>query len=371
MKIIHLVLGKANPNRMNGVNKVANQLASTQKDLKQDVELWGIANNLTHDYPKRNYTTYLFQQLKNKLVLDKHLVQAIKSLPQDAIFHFHGAFIPEFFKVAKLLKNQKIPFVYTPHGSFAEAALQQSKWTKKVYIQLFESFILKNAKAVQLLGTNEFNHLDNVIKIEHKHLIANGQNLNEIPNVSNFNTKNELPLFGFCGRLDKNHKGLDLLLDGFKLYLDNHRKGYLSLIGDGKDRVFLEQKAKNLNIENYVVFHGKKFGNEKFDLLSQMDVFMHTSRMEGFPTAVLEAAALQKPCITSNETNINNYISKYEAGFPLAENNPIHICEAMENAADSFYDKKLKIKGKNALRMVKNEFSWPKIAKQLIEIYKF
>jgi len=43
MNIIHLVLGKANPNRMNGVNKVANQLATTMTNLNKEVELWGIA----------------------------------------------------------------------------------------------------------------------------------------------------------------------------------------------------------------------------------------------------------------------------------------------------------------------------------------
>ena len=39
-KIVHLVLGKANPERMNGVNKVAHALAATQKDFGYDVEVW-------------------------------------------------------------------------------------------------------------------------------------------------------------------------------------------------------------------------------------------------------------------------------------------------------------------------------------------
>ena len=63
MKIIHLVLGKGNPNRMNGVNKVAYQLATTQTEMGHDVTLWGIANDLHKNYPERNFKTVLFHAL--------------------------------------------------------------------------------------------------------------------------------------------------------------------------------------------------------------------------------------------------------------------------------------------------------------------
>ena len=68
MKIIHLVLGKANPERMNGVNKVVHQLAKTQATLGQKVSVWGIANDLIPNYPIRNFKTVLFQQYSNKTV---------------------------------------------------------------------------------------------------------------------------------------------------------------------------------------------------------------------------------------------------------------------------------------------------------------
>ena len=42
MKIIHIILGKANPKRMNGVNKVVYSLASIQLEQGFDVEVWGI-----------------------------------------------------------------------------------------------------------------------------------------------------------------------------------------------------------------------------------------------------------------------------------------------------------------------------------------
>jgi len=42
MRVIHVVLGKANPDRMNGVNQVVHHLATEQVERGDEVEVWGI-----------------------------------------------------------------------------------------------------------------------------------------------------------------------------------------------------------------------------------------------------------------------------------------------------------------------------------------
>ncbi len=369
MKIIHLVLGKANPERMNGVNKVAYQLALTQKNLGYDASVWGIANTLTRNFPERNFETKIFQQYNNKIKLDVHLYTAIKQLPASVIFHIHGAFIPEFYKVARLLQKQNIPYIYTPHGSLTKMAMHKNNTFKKVYFRLFESKLIANAKKVQLLGIHEFNDLDNLTSNAKKCLIANGQNLEDIPNFKNQLPKNEIPIFGFCGRLATFHKGLDLMLCGFSYYLERGNKGRLELIGDGDDRRKLESLVGKLDVRNDVIFHGKKFGQEKFELLNKMDVFLHTSRMEGFPTAVLEAAAMRKATITSEATNINPFITKYNSGFTLEKNTPEEIADVMEVANVYFKENRLSTLGEKNRVMVEQEFNWESIAKKLMKVY--
>jgi len=100
-----------------------------------------------------------------------------------------------------------------------------------------------------------------------------------------------------------------------------------------------------------------------------MDVFLHTSRMEGFPTAVLEAAALKIPTITSEPTNMNDFIRKYESGFLLNELSPKEICLQMTIASQHFHEGTLNQKGQNGRVMVEQAFDWKHIAAQLIEIY--
>jgi hypothetical protein len=109
MKIIHSVLGKANPERMNGVNKVAHNLATTQTNLGYDVTVWGITHSLEENYPTRNYKTTLFQAIPSKINIHESIRNAIAKLSKDTVFHIHGSFIKEFAHIAKLLTKYNIP----------------------------------------------------------------------------------------------------------------------------------------------------------------------------------------------------------------------------------------------------------------------
>ncbi len=369
MKIIHLVLGKANPERMNGVNKVAHQLCTTMTELGHNVNLWGIANSLSHDYPARNYPTTLFQQLSNKWTLSTELRSTIQALEKESLVHLHGSFIPEFYHLAKTLVKDNIPYVYTPHGALTQGAMLKSGVKKKIYFRLFESFIIKNAHKVHLLGQGEVSHLESMMSVPNKCMIPNGQIIPDFPKNTK-KTENDRPIFGFCGRLDAYHKGLDNLIDGFKLYLDNGNTGKLELIGDGKDRSSLEQKTSAHQLEDHITFHGARFGDEKYTLLSNIDLFMHPSRMEGFPTAVLEAAALGRPCITSEATNINAYINNWDAGITFGESTAKNVASAMEKANSLFKNKRLRSMGDNAYEMVIKEFSWRRISTRLLSVYE-
>jgi glycosyltransferase involved in cell wall biosynthesis len=370
MKIIHTVLGKANPERMNGVNRVAYQLAKTQWQMGHDVTVWGIANSLEHNYPPRPFRTELFLQSPHRFRLPPALANAVDALEKDAVVHLHGAFIPVFFPLANRLRKRGIGYIITPHGAFSKVAMLKGKWRKRLYFFLLEKKLLKHAKAVQLLGEQEFSHLAKLADIPHKVLIPNGIDLSELPIVPPIAHCGQL-VFGFCGRLDTYYKGLDIMLHGFALFLKKGHQARLELIGDGEDRAALEQLAEQLGIRQCLTFYGARYGEEKYRLMVQCDVFLHTSRSEGFPMAVLEAAALGLPCLTSDGTNINRYIAGYGAGIPMTGKlDAGAVCAAMEAAAILHGEKKLKPLGDNAKRMVQEAFDWRIISEALLEAYR-
>ena len=368
MKIIHLVLGKANPNRMNGVNKLVCEMATVQTALGADVTLWGITKKTIHDYPERNFKTVLFPSKFNKTKIDSSLINAIENLKEDTIFHLHGSFIPEFFLISRFLVKKQIPYIYTPHGALAPGALARRGWKKKWYFDLFEKKLIQDSQTVVATGKSVFDNLDKLVDLKKKVLIPNGQ-----PKLSfqakRFDTIDPL-IFGYCGRIAFEHKGLDLLLQGFKKFIENSGNAELRIIGDGEELPKLKHMVTKLELDKHIKFYGALFGEEKFKLLAETNMFVHTSRMEGFPAAVLEASALGLPCLISKATNVGDYIKKYNCGIVCDPNTPEEIARSMEQASQLLKNGVLKTYSENAITMIENEFDWKIICKKLIKIYQ-
>lgn len=368
-KIIHLVLGKANPDRMNGVNRVAHNHAMSLFEMGFDVEIWGITKNLKGEVYPRPFPTRLFKSQPFYRELDPELLYAISQLPDNTVFHIHGAFIADFYKLTSLLIEMKIDYVYTPHGAFNEVALEKSKWIKKIYLHRYERSILKNAKKVQFLGKSEFEHIGRILNLQNRIIIPNGQNPEELQFEFHRMQRRHSPVFGFCGRMDIYYKGLDLLIDGFAEYINAGGAGELWLIGDGPDRAELEGKVAALNLNSRITFMGPRYGREKLNRIANMDLFCHPSRSEGSPTAVLEAAALGKPVLVSTGTNVGELVESKGCGLHITKNTASGIAKGMMEF-ESLYEKGMHHRmGENAARMVAEEFSWKKIAGQLAEIY--
>lgn len=355
---------------MNGVNKVAHNLALHQADRGHGVYIWGITPTPSTNLAPRPYEIRLFQAKKNKLRIDKSIKQAIDRLtPGHTYVHIHGSFIPEFYWVAKYLVSKKIPYVYCPHGSLSPGALQRQKWKKKLYFKWIESYILRKAQAIHFLGETQYNAIDSLLEVPHKKLIPNGQNLNELIFSQSETPSGQHPIFSFCGRLDQDHKGLDFLLDGFARYKEEGGMGTLWLIGDGQDRKKLEAQATILEIEKSTIFWGAKYGDEKLNLLTQSDAFVHLSRYEGLPTGVLEAAGLGLPCILTSATNLGFQFAEAGAGIHVQNTQPDTVCKAFKEIEHLHKTGLLARMGHKAKKLIEQVYNWDTITDSVIDMY--
>lgn len=100
----------------------------------------------------------------------------------------------------------------------------------------------------------------------------------------------------FIGRLTA-AKGVDVLIDAIpRITTPVH----LHVAGDGLERPMLEERARQLGIADRVTFHGWVPNREVWDLLQQVDAFVHPGRWpEPFGRTVIEAMALGVPTIVS------------------------------------------------------------------------
>lgn len=111
MEIIHIVLGKANPNRMNGVNRVVYQLATQLAQKGSNVSVWGITKDLENNYGERNFRTRLFRKSLNPFSISNELKQSILDKKGVATFHIHGGWIPAFSSLCNFMGKHEIAYI--------------------------------------------------------------------------------------------------------------------------------------------------------------------------------------------------------------------------------------------------------------------
>lgn len=117
------------------------------------------------------------------------------------------------------------------------------------------------------------------------------------------------------GRLSP-QKGFDILLPAFAIVRQAHPTAVLTLLGDGEDKIALQDQARVLGIEDAVRFLG--FQANPYLYLKHADIFVSSSRYEGFSNVIIEALACGTPvvatdCPGGNREVVQNGISGWLA----------------------------------------------------------
>lgn len=159
----------------------------------------------------------------------------------------------------------------------------------------------------------------------------------------------------FVGRLVK-EKGVDLLI---KIFEDDAFKDvYLDIIGGGPLEEKLKKRVKTLNLENRIIFHGKKSVDEvaKFYGSKKTKIFLFpTKRFEGFPMVLVESMLSGLPVVAFNMGGVKDAVKDNETGFLIPEGENLFFKDrVLELIKDT--DKRREF-GLNAYKIASDEYS--------------
>jgi len=169
----------------------------------------------------------------------------------------------------------------------------------------------------------------------------------------------------FVGGMDKAHnfKGIDILLSAFaKIEQKNIR---LNLIGNGELIQGYRQLAKNLNIENKVIFFSKINDDEKISKYQETDIFVlpSTNSHEAFGIVLLEAMSCGVPVIASDLPGVRKVFENKRQGLLIE---PKNVDDLKEKLEELIFDKeKRKTMGSEARILVENRYDAKKLDKKI------
>ncbi len=100
------------------------------------------------------------------------------------------------------------------------------------------------------------------------------------------------------GRFSRKHKGFDLLIDAFHLFAQKNSEWMLDIVGEGPEEKMYRQKIAEYQLEKRIQIHS--FTNNIQAYYSQAQVFVLSSRWEGFGLVIVEAMAHGLPVVSSD-----------------------------------------------------------------------
>jgi glycosyltransferase involved in cell wall biosynthesis len=235
---------------------------------------------------------------------------------------------------------------------------------KKLYNKADKIIAVSNEVKKDLV--NNFNVMPDKIMV-----ISNPVDIKKIisladEEVDHFWFKEDIPIIVNMGRLskEKNQKSLLYLLA--KLRKDMRCR--LLIIGDGELKDELIRLAKNLKVEDDVLFLG--FVPNPFKYIAKATVFVFPSIWEGFPMAMIEAMAVGCPvaasdCMSGPREILASEEEKCGVIFPMGDDAAMEKEVRLLIAEPSLREKFSKLGRKRA-----EDFDVSKIVREYLTIFK-
>lgn len=276
--------------------------------------------------------------------------------------------MPLHGELARQARLRGIPYVICPRGGMTEEAIQYKPWKKWLGRKLFFDRLVSGAAAIHYLTQGELERSGDW----GRPIIIAGNGVWP-PDATDLATpgRAKLRTFLFLGRLHIEHKGLDLLLEAVDRCQRHLRRNQTRIRLVGPDcqgsRAWLAGQIQQRGLGDIVSLHGPVLGEEKTRTFASADVFLHPSRTEGHPLAVLEALAHGLPVLITPQTNVLHDVLDAHAGWGVSCD-PADLARALVRLSE-LSPAALAAAGRAARQLAVEHFSWDHIARKTLAKY--
>ena len=222
--------------------------------------------------------------------LRKALTKELRSGNYDAIIGTHAPLAGRLATMKKDLPNVKcIGWIHNSFEAlFGEKFIYIGATRKRHYVYQFRK--LDNAVLLCHHDAGTYHQYDPAFKPT---VIYNPLTLE--PGVPSTGTSKS---FLAVGRFSHQHKGFDLLIEAFYLFSQKNKEWTLDIVGEGVEEELYRSLIKKYNLDDRVTIH--PFTNHIQGYYSNAQIYVLSSRWEGFGLVLVEAMAHGLPVVSSD-----------------------------------------------------------------------
>lgn len=262
---------------------------------------------------------YLFSRLKFSFILrkgkydnkakarlfweiNKNCIEETKKEYDIAIAYAQG--VPTFYVADRVKAKKKIAWINTSyHLERIEKQYQRNKYRKFNKIVL----VSNSAKNIFKEVYPEFEE-----KLEIIYDINNPKIMEEMSNIGEkLPIGNEIKILTI-GRFAKG-KAYDIALEACKILKDKGIKFKWYILGKGPLKEEIEQKIDELGLKEHFILLGVT--PNPYGYIKSADIYVQTSRFEGFGLAIAEARILNVPVVTTEFDAVYNQMVQRKNGI--------------------------------------------------------
>ncbi|MBW4515353.1 MAG: glycosyltransferase [Timaviella obliquedivisa GSE-PSE-MK23-08B] len=273
----------------------------------------GSATDNTSLKTEAGYTLKCFAnpiQTRPSFQLSLRLKAYIRCLPPHSLVILNGIFHASIYAMSRLCRKANVPYIIAPHDVYSPSMFAKSPHLKWTYWWLLEKHMLRQAEAVQVLEARQGDWLRRLGVHTQILTIPNGTTTE--PEFRLRWHKSLMPKLFFFGRIDKHHKGLDLLLEAVHKVLKETPVELVIQGADQGDRLTLERQAQQLSLN--VTFLEPEYEQSPIAVMNNYDIFCLPSRFEGFGLAALEAMMAGRVLLVSEVAGISPHVQASGCG---------------------------------------------------------
>ena len=163
-------------------------------------------------------------------------------------------------------------------------------------------------------------------------------------------------------------KGVPILLAAIEKLVRDGRRVRLRLAGDGPSRKSLEEEAARRGLTEHVRFEGSLKAPAVLALYRETDIFVQSSFAEGVPVVLMEAMAMEIPCVATRITGIPELIHDGIDGLLVTPSSVDELADAIVRLMD---DAGLRRRlGESARRQVSEHYNLSANVGKLASIFR-